>query len=329
LVTVPAYFIAWALWLATAPLGLAIAAAVDLLRRPRVALRSWALVAAYLSCEIVGIAASAALWIWREAIGIEDERWDDLHFRLEAWWGATLFASVVRLFELRIEVESDSSLADGPYILLVRHTSAGDTLLASALVSRPLGMRLRYVLKQELLWDPCLDIVGRRLPNVFIDRSSRDSESEVRQVRRLGEELGPREGVLIYPEGTRFSKAKRARVLARLKERANTRMLEYAETLDSVLPPRTGGTLALLEASPAADVIVCAHTGFEGAGSLLRIWRGDLLRRTVQIRFRRVPRSGIPKLREEQISWLLTEWQRVSDWVSLHQPDLQKEDSAR
>lgn len=330
LLTVPVYALVWVLWLATAPLGLVAAAAVDLFRgSPRVALRCWALVTVYPSCEIAGIAASAALWIWRQAIGIEDERWEELHFRLEAWWGDTLFAAVVRLFQLRVEVEVDGDLADGPYVLLVRHTSAGDTLLASALVSRPLGMRLRYVLKQELLWDPCLDIVGRRLPNVFVDRYAHDSKGEVQQVRGLAEGLGQKDAVLIYPEGTRFSRAKKAQVLARLKERGDTKMLEYAQTLDSVLPPRMGGTLALLEACPVADVVVCAHTGFEGAGSLMRIWRGDLLRRTVNVRFQRIPRSEIPSLREPQANWLLSEWQRVSTWVSIHQPHSLKEEVPR
>jgi hypothetical protein len=56
---------------------------------------------------------------------------------------------------------------------MLRHASIGDTLLASALVGRPHGIFwLRYVLKRELLWDPCLDVVGNRLPHVFVDRAS-------------------------------------------------------------------------------------------------------------------------------------------------------------
>ena len=39
-------------------------------------------------------------------------------------------------------------------------------------VSRRYHLRLRYVLKRELLWDPCLDIVGQRVPNIFVDRDA-------------------------------------------------------------------------------------------------------------------------------------------------------------
>ena len=66
LVTIPGYAIAWALWLAAAPLWLPLAVLVDLARRSRgVALRSAALVTVYLSCEIMGIAASGGLWVWK------------------------------------------------------------------------------------------------------------------------------------------------------------------------------------------------------------------------------------------------------------------------
>jgi 1-acyl-sn-glycerol-3-phosphate acyltransferase len=317
--TIPAYTIGWALWLAAAPIWLPVAILVDLFRRGHgVALRSAAVVSVYLSCELVGMLASGGLWVWMRIRAVDTERWDDIHFRLEAWWGATLFRAVVRLFGLRLEVESDADLGRGPYLLLLRHASTADTLLASALVSRPHGLRLRYVLKRELLWDPCLDIVGHRLPNVFVDRFSEESAREVRRVQTLTRGLGARDGILIYPEGTRFSEAKRRRVLERFHEKGDAKLLEYARSLASVLPPRPGGTLGLLEAAPEADVVVCAHTGFEGASSLGEIWRGALLHRVIRVQFRRTPRDEIPTEREARIAWLREEWQRVGAWVERH-----------
>jgi 1-acyl-sn-glycerol-3-phosphate acyltransferase len=275
-------------------------------------------VTVYLSCEVVGILASGGLWVWKHIRPVDDERWTDLHFRLEAWWGTTLFRAAVRFFGLRLEVESDDDLGRGPYLLLLRHASTADTLLASALVSGPHGLRLRYVFKRELLWDPCLDIVGHRVPNVFVDRFSDDSPLEVRRVQELARDLGSRDGVLIYPEGTRFSEAKRSRVLERFQERNDAKMLEYVNSLSSVLPPRAGGTLGLLEAAPQADVVVCAHTGFEDAASLARIWNGALLHRVIRVQFRRIPRDEIPSEREERIAWLREEWRRVETWVASH-----------
>lgn len=319
LITVPVVFLAWVLWLGALPLLLVMALLVDALRRSRgVAFRSVALAAAYLTCEVVGVTASGALWVWRGVARVDEDRWVDMHFRLEAWWGATLFGSVVRLFGLRVEVEGEADLGRGPYLLLVRHASMADTLLASALVSRPHGMRLRYVLKRELLVDPCLDIVGNRLPNVFLDRSSDDSVREVARVQELARDLGPRDGILIYPEGTRFSPEKRERVLDRLRRRSDAATVGYAESLTQVLPPRPRGTLGLLEAAPEADVVVCAHTGFEGAASPAQIWRGDLVGQVIRVEFRRIARDDVPSGREERIAWMREEWRRVSAWVERH-----------
>ena len=331
-ITIPGYLIAWFLWLATAPIWLPLTAAVDVARRRNgVAFRSAALVTVYLSCEIMGIAASGGLWVWRIIHRIEPERWTDLHFRLEAWWGTTLFRAVVRLFGLRVEVAGDADLGRGPYLLLLRHSSAADTLMASALVTKPYGVRLRYILKRETLWDPCLDIVGKRAPNVFVDRFSADPAGEIRRVQELARDLGSRDGVLIYPEGTRFSSAKRTRVLDSLEKSGDLKMLEYARSLAFVLPPRPGGTLGLFDAAPDADVVVCAHTGFEGTASLGDIWRGALVNRVIRIQFRRIPRSEIPTDREAQIAWILEEWRRVDAWVAGHQSPIfsSKEPHAR
>jgi len=320
LITVPGYVLAWFLWLGAAPLWLALTILVDGVRRSHgVALRSGALVTVYLSCEILGMVAAGALWVWKGVFRPDAERWTDIHFRLEAWWGTTLFRAVVRLFGLRIEVEGDADLGRGPYLLLLRHASSGDTLLASALVSKPHGLRLRYVLKQELLWDPCLDIVGHRLPNAFVDRFADDSVGEVRRVQELARDLGSRDGILIYPEGTRFSEAKRRRVIDRFQQNGDATMLEYTRSLALVLPPRPGGTLGLLEAARQADVIICAHTGFEGAASLAQIWNGALVNQVIRVHFRRIPRAEIPTARDARIAWLLGQWQRVDAWVEKQQ----------
>ena len=320
LITIPGYVIVWTLWLGAAPVWFPLAIVVDVVRRSEgIALRCAVLVAVYLTCEIMGIAASAGLWLWKKLIGIDSERWTDVHFRLEVWWGTMLFHAVVRLFGLRLEVEGDADLGRGPYLLFLRHTSTADTLLASALVSRPYGLRLRYVLKRELLWDPCLDIVGNRLPNVFVDRFTEDSAREVSRVQELARVLGSRDGILIYPEGTRFSQTKRKRVLEHLRKKGDAKMLEYAESLAFVLPPRPGGSLGLLEASPESDVVICAHTGFEGAASLAQIWKGALVHQVIRVQFRRIPRDEIPSGRDARIAWILEEWRRVGDWVERQQ----------
>jgi 1-acyl-sn-glycerol-3-phosphate acyltransferase len=318
LITIPGYILAWALWLLSAPIWIPAAALADCLRTSRggVALRCGAMVAVYLSCEVVGIVACGVLAAARPLLRISEARWIDIHFALEIWWGTTLFHALRRVFGLRLEVEGETALHPGPLLMLFRHTSTADTLIASALVSDPHRLRLRYVLKRELLWDPCLDLAGNRVPNAFVDRFSDDPDAELERLAALTANLGPRDGIVIFPEGTRFSKRKREQVLAKLEARGSTSAFERAQAMRNVLPPRAGGTLALLEAAPRADVVVCAHTGLEGARSFASVWRGDLIHAVVRIRFQRIARQSIPTDREAQIDWLMTEWTRVDEWVA-------------
>ena len=101
---------------------------------------------------------------------------------------------------LRIEVMGGEEVAPGPVIVLIRHASIVDNLLPAKLIARRHGIRLRYVLKRELLADPCLDIAGRRLPNYFVRRGTGEAQ-ELERVRALAHGLGTDEGVLIYPRG--------------------------------------------------------------------------------------------------------------------------------
>ena len=90
LLTIPGYVVAWLLCVGTAPLWLPLTAIVDAVRRNGgVALRSAVFLTYYLSCEVLGIAISAGVWAWTRVFPVDPERWADLHYRLEAWWGTT------------------------------------------------------------------------------------------------------------------------------------------------------------------------------------------------------------------------------------------------
>ena len=73
-----------------------------------------------------------------------------------------------------------------PILVVSRHASLIDTLLPGRYVTQPFGIRLRYVLKSELLVDPALDIAGNRLPNVFVDRGG-DTDRELAGHSRSGD----------------------------------------------------------------------------------------------------------------------------------------------
>jgi 1-acyl-sn-glycerol-3-phosphate acyltransferase len=313
-VVIPLYFLLFSLTLAALPAVLLVTAAIDAVRGSRWSLSRCVLFFVfYLGCEVIGIAITAALWVGQLAIG--RSRYLTLNFRVQCWWARTLFAGAHHIFGLRLDVKGLDQLESGPILLFMRHASVGDTVLPAVLVSSRKGIRLRYVIKRELLWDPCLDIVGNRLRNYFVRRGSGDSAREIAAVRRLADQLDPNEGVFIYPEGTRFTPERQRRALDRIRRHGDVELVARAERLRRVLPPRLGGTLALLEAETGADAVFCAHFGLDGIRSFYDFLAGGLIDRTIEVEFWRVPAALIPKDRDDRIDWLYGQWSRVDEWV--------------
>ena len=305
------------LWLGLAPLLFPVALLVDWLGGRRYATcRALLFFGLYLGCEIVGVAACAWLWlvsgIWLER---GRRRFVQANFRLQVWWASALRRGAFRIFSLKVEVVGGEQVEATPLVLFVRHSSVADTVLPVMLSSAPHDTVLRWVMKKELLWDPCLDIVGHRLRNCFVSRMPSEGASDVAAVASLMDGLAPGEGVVIYPEGTRFTPAKRERLLAKLDGIARDR----AAALAHVLPPRLGGALALLQHNDCgADAVFCAHSGLEGGATFSDLLRGELIGRTVRIELWRVPFASIPEDQQEQVSWLQEQWRRVDEVVGRH-----------
>lgn len=300
-----------------APLWLLAAAAADVASGrggvwPRT--RALGFFGLYLACEVAGIASAAVIWIATLGGRIGGpSRYVEVNAALQRWWSAALFTGSVRLFSMKVDAEGLELARSGPFLLFVRHASTADAVLAAVFVANPNRLLLRYVLKRELLWDPCLDIVGRRLPNAFVDRSGSRSRSEIGAVARLGEGLDARSAVLVYPEGTRFTAEKLARGVEALRERKQERLAAIASTFRRVLPPRLGGPLALLESAPGVDVLLLEHTGFEGAGTFTSFWRGGLVGRSLRVRLRRFAAGTIPATGRDE--WLFQRWAEMDDWI--------------
>lgn len=297
-----------------APLGV-LALAVDAARgAPFPLARALALLVWTAWLEALGLLAAGALWLARPLLGAR--RFTTANFRLQCWWARSLFAGARRLFDLGLDVTEGDALRPGPILLLLRHASVADALLPAVLVSGRTGRRLRYVMKRELLRDPCLDVVGQRLPNAFVRRGTGDA-AETARIRELARGLGPDEGVLLYPEGTRWTPARRRAVIDRLARSADPKLLERALALQWLLPPRLGGVLALLEAAPEADVVLGVHTGFEGVRSLADLWSGALIGRRIRVHFERIPAAAIPAGREARIEWIYDQWARLDAWIDV------------
>ena len=302
--TVPVFLILFVLTTVTLPFLLVLAVAVDaarwlVRRRPWMATRLTLFLWIYLGAEALAIVALFLAWAVPPRSRLVERT-----YRLQALWAALLFGAARLLFSLRFDVEGADAVAPGPIVVLMRHASIVDNLLPALFVAAPHKLRLRYVLKRELLSDPAIDIAGGRLPNCFVRRGADDAEAEIARVRDLSAGLGPHEGILIYPEGTRFTAAKRERAIERQPRAAELR---------NVLPPRPGGTLAVM--GSGADIVICAHHGLDGFASIGDLWRGGLVRRTVRIRFSRYPHASLPEGQEARIEWLWQRWHEVDDWI--------------
>lgn len=234
-----------------------------------------------------------------------------LTFSVQRLYTAGLFHGARVLLSLKFQVEGDGLVDRGPLLVLMRHASIVDTVLPGVFLGAKHGLRLRYVLKRELQWGPCLDIAGHWLPNHFVSREGADPAKEIAAVAALKEGLQPGEGVIIYPEGTRFSPAKRERALGRLEPGLRAR----AERLRHLMPLRPGGALALLSAPPACDVLLVAHHGLAGFSSLRDIAAGKLIGQTVRLKYFRIPAAEVPVGRDAQVGFLYDAWQRIDDWL--------------
>ncbi len=320
ILSVPSVILALGLMLVASPIWLPLAFFYDLSNRfGSAALRSGVFLTIYLTCEVIGLVASGVFWMLEAAArpgpaarAASFER----HFALQRWWAGTLLHAAIRVYRLKLRVDGEEVLVS-PMILMLRHASIGDSLLASEFIGGPHGIHLRYIMKRELLIDPCLDIVGHRLPNYFVDRESDDPAEQIDDIRNLLSDLGDREGVLVYPEGTRFTEATRQRLIAQSAQGGRTRVAAQAQALRHTLPPRLGGPLALLDANPGLDVVFCAHVGFDAARSPLDLIGGRLLDQQVAVSFWRVPFDRIPHSFEARSAWLFEQWQAIDEWIDV------------
>ncbi len=197
------------------PVWLPLVAVIDLLRgRRRLPLaRLLAFGLGWTWLETMSVAVTFALWVARRSRDL------DVHYALQRWWADRLIRLLARTTGIQVQAEGVDALSPGPVVVLCRHASLADSLVSAWVVTTAAGLRPRYVLKRELLADPCLDIVGNRLPNHFLDREAPDAASELTALERLAAGLGEGEAAVIFPEGTRATDGKRRRALARIAER--------------------------------------------------------------------------------------------------------------
>lgn len=314
--TIPGTCLLTALVVGLAPVVVPVLGAIDIVRR-----NDFRWVRFYISvCVLIGLHPIGLVMLFDAFLrggrlwGAPPEREIRLTAKAEAWWANAMVQCAIYIYRMRMIVEGTEQLAGGRVLIFMRHTSILDTMLPLSVIGHPLAKHVRYVMKREVLWNPCVDVVGHRIPTAFVRRGGTRDTSDIEQVMWIAEDLGPEGIVVIYPEGTRFTKEKQAKRLAEIQKN-NSDLFERAQTLQNVLPPHLGGSLALLSRKTDQDVAFCAHVGFEGAGKMSDWAGGALLDRTIRIRFFRVPSASVPPNDNDRIHWLYQHWQEVDAWI--------------
>ncbi len=315
--TIPGLVVLFLLDLALLPLVLVVALVVDLARgRQLAATRFHLALAIVLGMHVVGLLIVLRGWLGGRAAGPARER--ELDVRGELWWAETMWKAAAWLYGMRVVVEGDEVFATGgPIVFLARHASLADILLPVVFVAARHGFVPRWVAKRELLWDPAIDLFGHRVGFAFVRRDHRQHDADVHAVASLAEALGPRDLLVVFPEGTRFTEPKRARALAALAASDPATAARFAR-LRHVLPPHAGGTFAALDRARDADVVFCAHTGLEGVRQLRDLAEGSLVGRTLRLRYWRVPAREVPTEHAARVAWLAGWWERMDAWIGEH-----------
>ncbi|MCP4222967.1 MAG: hypothetical protein GY773_06465, partial [Actinomycetia bacterium] len=137
--------------------------------------------------------------------------------------------------------------------------------------------------------------------------------------------IDPSSAAIIFPEGTFFTEERRDRAAARLATHRPD-LETKARSLRYVLPPRTAGTMILLNGAPEADVVILANVGLEGFGSLNQIMTNIAEPKTVDVQIWRHERSDLPTSEHDLNTWLLDRWLEMDEWI--HQQLASREDRA-
>ncbi len=280
-----------------------------------------ALIASMVMLDLAGRIIVFGIWL-QGPVGLNrtSPRIQSKYRSVMTWYTAGITTIIAKFAPLPVDSsELDESLLTGNAIVIARHRSIFDATLPAALFGSR-GLLVLYTLKDELQWDPNLDIVGHRMGHVFVNRNPKNVEKELEPIRELAARIDDHSVGVIFPEGTFFNETRLKRAISAIQRR-NPERAEIAQQMRHLLPPRPAGTLAMLEAAPNADVIMVGHVGVEPFGSLKEVFAnvGDL-RHRLRLKVWRFDRSDIPTDEDEQTDWLFERWLEMDQWIDSHHP---------
>ena len=309
--------------LLASPLLLAVAVVLSPLLGGWRPVRMLAIVLVFAARHLEATLLLLGLWV-RSGFGrtAGSDRMQQAHFDVMRRFVGGVYRTIVRAARVRVAVNDSAKVEevldarDRPALVLARHAGEGDSLLILHQLLCRYGRNPRIVLHEALRLDPVIDVLGRRLPNRFIDPRGGDTELDI---AAMSADLEPASAVLIFPEGGNFSESRRQRGIERLEEGGHHEEAGWARDMRHVAAPRPGGALAAIEAAPGADVVFVGYVGFPTG--LRELWRLLPHPQPVEVRLWHVPAADIPTARDERIDWLFDRWRTLDAWVGERQGD--------
>jgi 1-acyl-sn-glycerol-3-phosphate acyltransferase len=281
--------------------------------------------------EALALVILAGLWVVSGFGGrLRTEPYQSRHYGVMRWFLDTLYDGAARTYGLRVEVDEPELTGDElaarltrPVIVLSRHAGPGDSFLLVHQLLSVYRRRPRVVMKAALQLDPSVDIVGNRLPNVWIKSRQTGERIFTEQIERLARGLAQDGALVIFPEGGNWTPHRWRRGIRRLENLGRHDLAERAAGMPNLLPPRPGGALAAIEACPDADVVFVAHAGLDNIITLGDVWAKFPINQVIRARWWRVASDSVPRSAdyETQVQWLYDWWERMDGWISGNRPD--------
>jgi 1-acyl-sn-glycerol-3-phosphate acyltransferase len=318
-ITVTVWLVMSVVCLALSPLLLSLAALVSAVTGRPQAVMFARLVVTYFALEFSTLIACATLWVASGGgLLIGTQRFQQLHYRLLRWFVHGFAQRCLASLDIRVPAEEPTEAtraleSDGPLLFFSRHAGPGDTILLIDRLLTRFDRLPSVVFKQSVAWDPCVDVIGHRLPHAVLDTSEKE-ECEAR-IEEVAAGLGRRGVLVLFPEGGNFTPERRRRAIRKLWRTGRQTEAAKAERMSHVLPPRPTGALAALRGNPKADVIFGAHSGLGLAAFPSEIWREPPLGKTFHTRMWFSPAAERPLDPDAQVAWIYDWWKRLDKWI--------------
>jgi len=182
---------------------------------------------------------------WMDAPRIQDA-----HYRLMAWWLRGLWSAADRTFHLTIAVEPATEPGPGPILVFSRHGGVANLTILLATLLLDYDLRPRVIMLDKFQWEPVLNALLNRIPNVFIRQGAVHREASIDAIGAVARGLGSHDAFVLFPEGHDFSLRRRMTAIDNLRQRGPEELAGKADQMANVLAPRIGGVTAAIAAAP-------------------------------------------------------------------------------